>query len=115
MIKFACKPVDKEELIKCSLALSKSDYSLFLFLLENPEAGYTVKSLADSLNLDRTTIQKSVKKLLEKSVIHQYQENLSPGGYRFIYKIKEREAIKKNIYDIINEWNSNVLKIIENW
>lgn len=114
MIDFACKKIDFSELIRCSLSLSKSDYNLFMFLLEN-EDSFTVKSLSKSMNLDRTTIQKSVKKLLSSDILVQYQENLSPGGYRFIYKIKDKEVIKKKVLAIINNWTENVNTVIKNW
>jgi predicted transcriptional regulator len=113
MIDFACKRIELEDLIRCSLNLSKSDFKLFNFLLTNDS--FTVKSLSDKLDLDRTTIQKSVKKLLDRGILEQYQENLSPGGYRFIYKIKEKDQIKKKILSIIKNWTENVNKTIENW
>ncbi len=103
-----------EGLVKCSLALSKSDYRILMFFLENDES-YTVKDLSEKLGLDRTTIQKSLKNLIRSGVLGQFQENLSPGGYRYIYKINEKEIIKDKIKQIINDWNNNVLKAIENW
>ena len=114
MIDFACKEIDFTDLIRCSLNLSKSDHNLFTFLLDNDDT-FTVKSLAKKLNLDRTTIQKSVKKLQQAGILVQFQENLSPGGYRYMYKIKDKQLIKKKILEIVDGWTENVHKVIENW
>ena len=114
MINFACRKIKLEELIRCSLGLSRSDYKLFDFLL-NKEGNHTIKDLSEELSLDRTTIQKSMKKLLEAQVVKQLQENLSPGGYRFVYKIKDKKAIKNMMFSIIDKWNGNVRNVIKSW
>ena len=33
MISFACKDIDKEELIRCSFELNKTEYKLLMFLM----------------------------------------------------------------------------------
>ncbi|NCN86639.1 MarR family transcriptional regulator, partial [archaeon] len=38
MIDFACKKFDIEEVIKCSLALSKSDFRILKFLMQNDDS-----------------------------------------------------------------------------
>jgi predicted transcriptional regulator len=114
MIDFACRKIRLDELIRCSLALSKADYFLFSFLLES-EKVHTVQDLSKKLSLDRTTVQKSIKKLVECGVVDSFQENLSPGGYRYIYRIKDKPMIKKMILAIVTRWNANVTRTIENW
>lgn len=114
MIDFACKRIDLKDLIKCSLGLSKSDYNLLLFLLKENQK-FSVKSLSQKLGIDRTTVQKSVKKLLDREILEQFQENLSPGGYRFIYNVKSKDVIKKRILIIIQKWVEGVNKEIHNW
>jgi len=114
MIDFACKKLDIEEVIKCSLALSKSDYKILKYLMENNSAHSTEK-LASKVGLDKSTVQRSVKKLREKGLVSRGQINQSVGGYLFTYKIKEKEKIRKMITKIIDSWVENVHFEIRNW
>ena len=54
MIDFACKKFDIQEVVKCSLGLSKSEFKMLKFLIEN-ENQFTTEELAEALNLDKST------------------------------------------------------------
>ena len=114
MIDFACKKFDMSEIIRCSLGLTRSDYKLFSFLLYQPNE-MTTKEISSKIGLDRTTIQKSIKVLVEKDVAIRLQENLQKGGYIFKYKIKEKEILKKNMEKILKTWSDNALVEIKRW
>ncbi len=107
-VDFACKKIHLDEVIKCSFGLNKTEYSVFIFLLKHSEKEYYVKDIAEKLKLNRTTVQKAVKTLVEKNLILRKQNNLLRGGYVFIYSGKNnkeiRTLIKKNVY----EWYKKV-------
>ena len=94
MIDFACKKFDLEEVVKCSLGLSKSEFKLLKFLIENDKE-FTTEKLSEKLKLDKSTIQRAVKKMHEKGLIRRGQINQSVGGYVFLYRIKIRARSEK--------------------
>lgn len=98
----------------CSFDMNKTDYKLFLFLI-NKKRELTTNQISEKIGLDRTSIQKSIKRLVEKTLVLRSQTNLEKGGYLFSYKIKDKELIKKQILDIINSWNRKVNNEIEKW
>lgn len=114
MIDFACKKLDIEEVVKCSLGLSKSDYKILKYLIKNTSS-HSTEELASKIGLDKSTVQRSVKKLREKNLVSRGQINKSVGGYLFTYKIKEKEKIRKMITQIIDGWVNNVHSEIQNW
>ena len=114
MMNFACKKFTVDDIIKCSLNLTKSECRLFQTLLYEDEE-LTVKEIANQLKIDRTTVQKGIKSLVEKSILIRLQENLEKGGYTFRYKIKDKEIVRNMIKKNISQWYNEVLVQIGKW
>lgn len=110
MIDFACKEFSINEVVKCSLGLTKSEYSLLQFLLSNENKTFTTNELAKRNKLDLTTVQKAVKKFDELGVVAKGQLNLKSGGYIFTYEICSKKKVTNKILEIINEWHEKVIK-----
>ncbi len=118
MLSFACKSVRFDDLLKCSFDLNKTDYEIFLFLLDRKyiqKSGMTVNEIAKHLKKERTVIQKSIKRLFEKNLIRRFQLNLEHGGYRFYYSVIDKKDVKNKMLKIINSWSSNVEAAITRW
>ena len=71
--------------------------------------------LSKSLNLDISTVQRSVKKLYEKEILQRSQQNLDRGGYVFIYKIHSKNQIKNVILKIVQSWADRLGQELEKW
>jgi predicted transcriptional regulator len=114
MIDFACKKFDIEEVVKCSLGLSKSEFRLLRFFIDNHKE-FTTEELANDLKLDKSTIQRSVKKLHEKGLVTRGQINQSIGGYLFTYRIKDKDKIRKIILETVEGWVEVFRSKISEW
>lgn len=108
-----CGKLEIEDVIACSLSLKKSEYKIFEVLLRSKE-NLTIQQLSNKLKLDRTTIQKILKSLTEKGLIHRLQQNLENGGYVYNYSIKDKPAVKKHIKGSLKQWYENSIKQIDN-
>ncbi len=115
MIDFACKTFNIESIIKCSLGLTKSEYKIMNFFIDNPKEYFTSEKLSKKLVFNLTTVQKAVKKLKEKDILIRSQENLNNGGYVFSYKLKSKQNIRIIINKIIGTWSEKVKKRIDHW
>ena len=115
MIDFACKKFDISDIVKCSLSLSKSDFNALKFLLKNNSEKFNTEELSKKLNLDKSTIQRTMKKLHEKNLISRSQVNSDMGGYSYYYKIKNKLEINGIILKILDNWNENVKENIKKW
>ncbi|MFA6088913.1 MAG: helix-turn-helix domain-containing protein [Candidatus Woesearchaeota archaeon] len=114
MLDFACKKFKIEEVVVCSLGIRKIDFSI-LSIMYQTNTEMTVFDIAKKAGVDRTTAQKSIKKLLEKGLIQRYQENLKSGGYLFLYRSKDKEMIKNKIEATINDWQKKVVLELKKW
>jgi len=114
MISFACKQIDLKDLLTCSFSLNKTEYNLFIFLLEQSES-LCVSTIGEMSGKDRTTVQKAIKKLLSQGLVEKHQVNLQTGGYTFVYKIKNKELLRSKMLDIIETWHKGVLQSVKEW
>ena len=112
MIDFACKKVSLEDLVRCSFALSKTEYNLLMFMARDGFSG-SASEAGKKLGLERTTIQKAFSVLLEKKLVSRRQLNLEAGGYVFSYKSIEKKALKEMIFGIVKEWHAKAQKEID--
>ncbi len=103
MITFACKRIEKKDLIKCSFELNKTEYNVLIFLLNAKEL-LNVSEIAHKMDLERTTVQKAVKNLVDKNLVRKLQKNLEKGGYMYLYKANEKNEIKQKMKKIIHNW-----------
>ena len=115
MIDFACKTFQLDEIIRCSFTITKADFRVMEYMVKRDEHWFTTEELAENLNLNLTTIQRAVKKLFEKQVLERKQNNLSSGGYIYIYRIKDKSQIRKLILEIIDDWKGNVERQLKSW
>lgn len=114
MIDFACKEFDLDEVIKCVLGLSKSEFRLLKFL-SSQDTKFTTEELSRKLKLDKSTIQRSVKKLHEKDLVTRSQINKTIGGYVFLYKIKNKENIRKIVNETLDNWVMTFKRRLSSW
>ncbi len=114
MISFACQDIEFKDLLRCSFQLNKTEYNVMMFLLKTDKQ-FTATKLAEVMQLDRTTVQKAIKKLAEKELVIRKQENLDKGGYLFHYKIFNKEEIKQRMKNIVERWHDAVVEEIKKW
>lgn len=114
MIDFACKQFDLNQIIKCGLGLTRSEFVVMEYFLSHKRECRT-SSISEKLNLNLTTVQKAVKKLFEKGVIVRHQKNLESGGYLYTYECSSRTEIRKIIKNVIGVWVKRVDEEIDKW
>jgi len=115
MIDFACKRIELKEVIKCGLGLSKADIKIMKTMMENNIKWFTSEMLAKKLNLNLSTIQRSLKRMHEKGIIIRRQNNLDRGGYTYMYQIKSKKELIQIINSVVQNWTKNVESELEKW
>lgn len=114
MIDFACKKFYVEDIVRCSFNLTKTEFKIFQFMVKNSAKKFSTNNIANSLNIDVSTVQRSMKKMHEKNIVRRSQINLE-AGYNFVYCICDKYEIKKSVKDIIKNWTNKFDKEIEKW
>jgi predicted transcriptional regulator len=115
MIDFACKKFDLNEVIRCGLGISKTEYKIFKLFLSNTNNYLKTKDVQKTLKFDLTTVQRAVKKLHELQILKRNQRNLTSGGYVFEYNIKSKNDVRAKILGVISSWNKRVESEFDKW
>lgn len=114
MIDFACEKFKIEDLFRCTFQLSSTEYQILQVLIEEA-AWFEVKELTCKVNKERSTIHKSVKKLVDVGLVQRRKLNRDRGGYLFVYKAIPKGKIKEKVKNIVDEWTHNAKQSIEKW
>lgn len=113
-INFACKKISIEQILRCGFGLNKTEYKILKYLL-NTESEAEIEDIAKSIKKDRTTTQRAIKKLVESSLVFRRQINLSPGGFRFVYSVKNKADVKKKAYSSLCSFQDLVENELKKW
>lgn len=115
MIDFACKQFNMNDIVKCGLGLTRTEFKILEYFLKTNQDGCTTVSISKKLNFNLTTIQKAVKKLSEQGILIRRQENLDGGGYVYTYECNSKPTIRKIIKDLVRNWSDKVEAEIDKW
>ncbi len=115
MIDFACKKFDIEEVIRCSLNLTKTEFNIVKYLIKNNQESFTAKEISKIFKIGLSTSQKAIKKINEAELIKRGQRNLEKGGYIFVYFIREKLILKQKILSLIHNWTKKVETELKKW
>jgi predicted transcriptional regulator len=82
------------------------DVAVYLSLLKNGAS--RVNDIAELLNRDRSTIQRSVQSLVNAGLVKRKQINLKEGGYFYKYEAVPFSEVKEVIKDTMEKWCKEV-------
>ena len=113
-MEFACKQIDLDAVVKCSLGLTRAEYRVFKKYMALKKQ-ITLADLSKKTGLDRTTVQKASLKLVEKGLLSRFQHNRPRGGYEFLYSIADRKEIRAKVRNIVKSWWEAVDDNLQYW
>lgn len=103
---------ETKKILRCAFDLTDLEVSITLML---PPEGMRVKEIQNILKKDRTTIQKSLKILVDKGLIFRESKCCVQGkrGRYFIYRSLEREEIRKKVLASIDNWYEGLQEAVK--
>jgi predicted transcriptional regulator len=100
-----------EHVLSCVFGVQDHESRTYLVLLDNP--GSTVAELADTLERDRSNVNRSLSTLLEKGLAERQRRLLDPGGYVYQYTATPLPEAKELLHEALDEWAENVHERID--
>ena len=100
-----------ENIMCCIFGIKPLDVAVYLTLLENGPS--RTSDIAQLLNRDRSTIQRSMQNLIRAGLVKRKQINLRKGGYFYRYEAIPFSEVKSKILEAIEEWRYEVRRWIE--
>lgn len=96
--------------LKCAFDITCFDVEVYSTLLKRGTA--TVEDIADTLHKDKSTVYKSLQKLLEKGLVERDYRILRSGGYRYLYKPVPFDEFKSKMVKAIENWAKSLTEFI---
>jgi len=110
-------------LFKCILGLNELESNVFSYLLKHEYV--TTIELANVLEKDRSSIQRSLQNLIKSEIIKRESMSLKDftdlkgyveshnRGYLYVYKTEELGNIKQKLTELLDQWYDAMLNTID--
>ena len=95
-----------EHVLSCVFGVQDHESRTYLTLLEYP--GSTVAELAETLDRDRSNVNRSLSTLREKGLVERRRRLLDSGGYVYQYTAISVPEAKERLHDALDEWVDKV-------
>ncbi|MFB6110007.1 MAG: helix-turn-helix domain-containing protein [Halodesulfurarchaeum sp.] len=95
------------ELLECLYGLNDLDRRCFRVLSEATDP-LTIDELAEAVDRERSTVYRSVQRLLQYGLVRKEQVNYDRGGYYHVYRITDPDDIADAMQDELNDWYAQI-------
>jgi predicted transcriptional regulator len=77
------------------------------------EGPFKADDLADRLGRDRSTVYRSLQKLVSCQVVTKETRSLERGGYFHVYAAVPREVLRERLEHCVEEWHTRVMSLLD--
>ena len=100
-----------DHVLSCVFGVRDHESRTYLTLLDHP--GSTVAELADTLDRDRSNVNRSLSTLRDKGLVERRRRLLDSGGYVYQYTAIPVPEAKERLHDALDEWVEGVHAAID--
>ncbi|MDZ7850928.1 MAG: helix-turn-helix domain-containing protein [Halodesulfurarchaeum sp.] len=101
------RDLECQSLLECLYDLNDLDRQCFR-VLADAEAPRTVDELATTVDRERSTVYRSVQRLLQLGLVQKDQVNYDRGGYYHVYRITDPDEIADEMQTKVNDWYAQI-------
>jgi predicted transcriptional regulator len=101
------------DLLRCMYNLTDMDMEVLRLLLKDGPA--RAEDLADRLGRDRSTVYRSLQKMVSCQVVSKETRSLERGGYYHVYTSAPRDLLKERLSHCLEEWHGRVTNLLRNF
>jgi predicted transcriptional regulator len=95
-----------EHVLSCVFGVRDHESRTYLTLLDHP--GSTVAELAETLDRDRSNVNRSLSTLRDKGLVERRRRLLDSGGYVYQYTAIPVPEAKERLHTALDEWVEGV-------
>ncbi|ACM58276.1 helix-turn-helix domain-containing protein [Halorubrum lacusprofundi] len=100
-----------DHVLSCVFGVRDHESRTYLTLLDHP--GSTVAELAETLDRDRSNVNRSLSTLREKGLVERRRRLLDSGGYVYQYTAIPVPEAKERLHGALDEWVEGVHAAID--
>lgn len=102
-----------EHMLGCLYNLSEADIKCYKHILN--ESKIENKTLSNMLDKDKSTINRSLNRLVEAGLVDKTVESYKQGGYKHVYTAVNPQQVAEDMRVIMAEWISNSYVLIDEY
>lgn len=102
----AADGADFQHVMSCVFGIQDHESRTYLVLLSNP--GSTVAELAETLDRDRSNVNRSLSTLVDKGLVERQRRLLDSGGYVYQYTAVPLPEAKRLLHEALDDWAETV-------
>ena len=100
-----------EGLLECFHGLKQLDRECFQILVESGQP-LTVDDVAERVDRERSTVYRSIQRLLQTGFVQKEQINYDEGGYYHVYYPTDPDEIADDMQRLLNDWYAKMGQLI---
>jgi predicted transcriptional regulator len=104
-----------KELLIYLFDLSTLDFEILLFLIKIHPESISLEDLARKVNRDKSTVFRSLKKLVSQRIVTKETRTLKERGYFHVYASIDKRTLKKEIENRVTEIKNNFNRLLKHY
>jgi predicted transcriptional regulator len=100
-----------EGLLECFHGLTNLDRTVFNTLTDSDDA-LTVDEIAETVDRERSTAYRSVKRLEQAGFVEREQRTYDGGGYYHVFQPADPEDVADDMQRMLNDWYAQMGQLI---
>jgi predicted transcriptional regulator len=100
-----------EEVLRCVFGIQAHEARLYVELLDAPDS--TVAELAETVDRDRSNVNRGLTTLLEKGLAERRRRLLDSGGHVYQYRATPPDEARELMHETLDEWTAYVHERID--
>ncbi len=106
------------DILRCLYGLNDLEIEVFSYLLQE-SGNVSVKTIADAVRKNRSTVQRALSHLQEIELVARKQDTpeslkeTQKGGYCYKYALTDPKVIELNLKTRLNQWTERANDLIE--
>ncbi|MFP4545835.1 MAG: helix-turn-helix domain-containing protein [Methanomassiliicoccales archaeon] len=99
-----------QDLVQCAFNLNQFEISVYRHLLDLGPS--RADELAVDMGKDRSTIYRSLQKLMSCGVCHRETRSLEKGGYYHVYIPIGKDKMRERLRQCVEDWYAHMLELL---
>ena len=111
MAEYLRTDMDCEGLLECFHGLRDLDRRCFGVVVES-ETALTIDDIAEEVDRERSTVYRSLQRLLQAGFVQKGQVNYEQGGYYHVFRPADPDVVADEMQRLLNDWYAKMGQLI---
>ena len=98
------------DLVQCAFSLAEFEVEVYYQLSQS--GPLRADELAAKMGKDRSTVYRSLQKLMTCGMVYRETKSIERGGYFHLYKAIGKELLRERLERCVNDWYSHMQEVL---